>query len=79
MRCNQIVRVLDQFFLGERIDENRDPACADKGQREAADAFNQRMGALEKHADFKNLVDTAFVHFCSKLDFLTARVKHING
>jgi len=40
---------------------------------------DQRMGALEKHADFENLVDTALVHVCSKLDFLAARVKHING
>jgi hypothetical protein len=36
--------------------------------------FNERMGTLEKQADFKNLVDAPLVHSCLKSEFQDGRI-----
>jgi len=59
---DEIVRVLDQLFLGQHIDEVFDRVCADQSQNDSSSAFNQREGPLEENADLKNLVYSFFVH-----------------
>jgi hypothetical protein len=59
---DEIVRVADQLFLGQDIDEVFDRVCADQSQNDSSGAFNQCEGALEEDADLKNLVYSFFVH-----------------
>src|ERR1700730_4097006 len=59
---DEVVRILDQLVLGQRIDQTCDGACADEGKYQAADALDQRMSPFQQDTDLKKLMDAAFVH-----------------
>ena len=40
MSSNKVIWIFDQFLLGDGIDQTSDGACADEGQRKAADALD---------------------------------------
>jgi hypothetical protein len=62
VRGNEIVRIFDQFLLGEHIHNRPDGSCADNGEQNATDAFDQRVRSFEEHADDKDLMNPVFVH-----------------
>ena len=59
---DEILRILDQLVLGDRVNEVGDGACADESKGDSARAFNQGVSALEEHADLKHLMNSVFVH-----------------
>src|SRR5579859_4725578 len=62
MRCQKIVRILNQLFLGELIHEVPDRARTHESNGETAHALDQRMRALQQHAHLKSLMDAMLVH-----------------
>ena len=54
---NEIMGILDQFFLCQPVDQGNDRARADEGKHEAAEALDERMSALEQHADLEFVFD----------------------
>src|SRR5665213_64619 len=62
MRRDEVVRILDQLLLGERVDQIRNGAGADEGDDKAADALDESVRSFQQDADLENLVDAAFVH-----------------
>ena len=68
MGRDEIVRVPDQLFLGQHIDEVFDRARADQRQSDSSSAFNHRESSLDEDANLKNLVNSFFVHACGTHD-----------
>jgi hypothetical protein len=62
VRGDEIVRILDQFFLRQPIDQADNRAGADDCHRDPAGAFEQCVCTLEEDADFENLMDAVFAH-----------------
>lgn len=58
---DEITRVVDQLLLGQPVDQSDNGRSADEGEENPADAFDQRMGALNQDADLKDLVDSPFL------------------
>ena len=77
MRCDEVVGVLNQFFLGERIDQLRDAGRAGESKRETANAFNERVCALQKHAYLEKTVDAMLVHVRFMVTSNTAGVLNV--
>ena len=44
---DKVIRVFNQFVLGDRINQARDGAGAEEGQRQAADTLDERMSPLQ--------------------------------
>ena len=59
---NEIIRVLDDFVLGEQADQTMDEIVADDQQQQTAQAFDHRMGALQQHAHLEDPMYAALVH-----------------
>jgi hypothetical protein len=57
-----VVRVLGQLALAESVDPAEDGRGAGEVERESAGDFDQRVDALEKHADDEDLVYPLFLH-----------------
>ena len=64
VRGDKVVWIFDQLFLSQLIGQKNDRVIAYKSQRQAANAFDDRVCAFKKHAYFKNLMDTTLVHVC---------------
>ena|SRR6185437_6085876 len=63
MGNDEVLRVFDQLFLREPVDEIDDRPGADQRQREASRALDQRMRTLEQDAQPEDLMDASFIHF----------------
>ncbi len=62
MCCDEILRILDQFFPCQRIDQVRNRPCADQSKGDAAYTFDRCKRTLEQYAELKNLMNSMFVH-----------------
>lgn len=71
---DKIFRILEQLFLGQRVREVRDRACADQSKADPPNAFNRRVGALQKYADLKDLMNPVLVHGAFRLPVLVVIV-----
>ncbi len=76
MGSDEIVRVLDQLFLGQHIDEVFDRACADQSKSDTSSAFNHRKGALDQDTQLKNLMNPFFVHAYVRIAESLSRQSH---
>jgi hypothetical protein len=62
MRRDKIIWVLNQLVLREPIDPSHDARGADESESKAADALDNRMGALQQYAHFEDTVNPLLVH-----------------
>lgn len=61
MAGEKILRVFERFFLREGTDQRGDGLGADKGEREPAKTFNQRVRAFQERAELADLLNAALV------------------
>jgi len=59
-RRYSIIRIFVELILREPGNPTDNRIGANKGKRNSAKAFQDRMGTLQKYTDFENLVDAMF-------------------
>ena len=61
MASQEILRIFKQFFLRQSADQRDDHLGADKGKRDPAKAFGQRVRALQEQAELEDLMNAVLV------------------